>query len=236
MQIASVIYQRTTKIKSWAEEDRPREKLARWGRHHLSNAELIGILLGSGLRNMSAVELAGRILDTVDENLKELGKLDHARLCAMKGVGSAKASRLLAAIELGRRREGTAALERPVIQSSREAYDILYPSLVDLDHEQFWVVFLNNANKVLRKMPISKGGISGTVVDLRVLFRECFYCGATSIIMAHNHPSGNLRPSQADRKLTERVKQAGEVLDIKVLDHLIITEQEYFSFADEQQL
>lgn len=223
-------------IKDWAKEDRPREKLVRWGRHHLSNAELIGILLGSGTNDMSAVELGRKVLMQVDDNLKELGKMDHARLCSIKGVGNAKASRLLAAIELGRRREGAATLERPVIQSSREAYNILYPLLVDLDHEQFWVLYLNNANKVLRKIPISKGGISGTVVDLRVLFREGFYCGATSIIMAHNHPSGNLKPSAADRKLTERVKKAGEVLDIKVLDHLIITEQEYFSFADEQQL
>ncbi len=229
-------YRSEAVIKSWPEEDRPREKMIRWGRHHLSNAELLGILLGSGTREMSAVELGRKILATAEDNLRELGKLDHAQLCAMKGVGLAKAVRLLAALEIGRRRENAVALERPVIQSGREAFELLHPMLADLDHEQFWVLYLNNANKVLRKIPISKGGISGTVVDLRMLFREGFYCGATSIIMAHNHPSGNKWPSKADRKLTDRVKRAGEVLDVKVLDHLIITEQEYYSFADEQQL
>lgn len=229
-------YEKESGIKTWAEEDRPREKMMRWGRHQVSNAELVSILLGSGTHKKSAVDLARHILLSVEGNLRELGKLDFQRLVSINGIGEAKAVRLLAALELGRRRAGAEALERPTIQSSREAFEILQPLLGDLNHEQFWVLYLNNANRIVQKGAISMGGISGTVVDIRLLFREGFYCGATSIILAHNHPSGNRKPSSADRKLTERVQKAGEILDIKVLDHIIVTEQDYFSFADENQL
>ncbi len=229
-------YSKERGIRFWAKEDRPREKMINWGRHQMSHAELLAILIGSGTRDKSAVDLARVLLKSVEGNLKELGKLDFQRLIAMHGIGEAKAVRILAALELGRRRAGAEALERQTIQSSRQAFELLQPTLGDLNHEQFWVLYLNNANKILQKGPISKGGISGTVVDIRLLFREGFYCGATSIIIAHNHPSGNKSPSTADRKLTERVKNAGELLDIKVLDHLIVTEQDYFSFADNNEL
>ncbi len=217
-------------------EERPREKFTNWGRTFLSNAELIALLLGSGTSSENALELAKRILALTQESLYELGRLDQDRLITLRGMGPVKSMRLLAAIELGRRREGEEAQVKRTIHCSKEAYELLRPQLADLNHEEFWVVYLNNANKVLKKTAISRGGISGTVVDLRVLFKEAFAFGATSLIMAHNHPSGNKAPSTADVQLTSRVKEAGKLMDIKVLDHLIITEREYFSFADEQQL
>ncbi|QTN39026.1 DNA repair protein RadC [Cryomorphaceae bacterium] len=224
------------KQNSWLPEERPREKFLNWGRAYLSNAELIALLLGSGTSSENALELAKRILALTQENLYDLGRLDQDRLITVRGMGLVKSIRLLAAIELGRRREGEQAQIKSTIHCSKEAYEMLKPQLADLNHEEFWVVYLNNANKVLKKTSISKGGISGTVVDLRVLFKEAFAHGATSLIMAHNHPSGNKVPSTADLQLTSRVKEAGKLMDIKVLDHLIITEREYYSFADEQQL
>ncbi len=220
-------------IKYWAEGDRPREKLMRKGKTALSDAELIAILIGSGNREESAVELSRRILAQADNKLKELGRMSVNRLMKYKGIGEAKAISIVAALELGRRRRGEEALKRSKITSSKSVFEILQPLLGDLNHEEFWILYLNNANKVLLKKQLSKGGITGTIVDVRITFREALEIGATSIILAHNHPSGTLKLSQPDIRLTKKLKNAGQSLDIKILDHLIITQNAYFSFADE---
>ena len=220
-------------ISAWAEDDRPREKLLLKGRAALSDAELIAILIGSGSADETAVGLSKRILASFDNQLSQLAKLSVKDLTQFKGIGEAKAISIIAALELGRRRKDTESSKRVKITSSQTAFDVVYPNLGDLNHEEFWVIFLNRANEVIGKENISKGGVSGTVVDPKVVFKQAVQFPASAIILAHNHPSGNLKPSQADHQLTKKLKEAGKALDIPVLDHLIIGERDYFSFVDE---
>lgn len=203
------------------------------GKAILSDAELIAILIGSGSRNESAVSLSKRILASVDNNLNALGKLSLQQLMKFKGIGEAKAVTIAAALELGRRRRTEDTLDWQKITSSKAVFEIMQPIIGELPHEEFWVLYLNNSNKVIYKAQLSKGGITGTVVDIRLLFKTAFEQGATSIILAHNHPSGKLMASDADKDITKKLKFAGEQLDIKVLDHVIITENGYWSFQDE---
>ncbi len=223
-------------IKNWSEDDRPREKLLQKGKSSLSNAELIAILIGSGSRNESAVALSKRILASTALNLNELGKLSTSELMDFKGIGEAKAVTIIAALELGRRRRGAEALEKKKITSSNSVFELMQPIIGELPHEEFWIVYLNNSNKVLQKSQLSKGGITGTLVDVRLVLKTALQLGAVGLILTHNHPSGTLKPSQADKQITQKLKKAGESLDIKVLDHVIITEKAYFSFADESLL
>ncbi|RKS44940.1 DNA repair protein RadC [Gillisia mitskevichiae] len=220
-------------IKNWALDDRPREKLLQKGKFSLTDAELIAILIGSGSRNESAVELSKKILSKNLNNLNLLGKQSVAQLMQFKGIGEAKAISIIAAMELGRRRRSEEALENVKISSSNSVYELLQPILGDLAHEEFWILYLNNANKIIEKFQISKGGITGTLVDVRITLRKALELGAVSLILAHNHPSGNLNPSEADKQITQKLKMAAESMDIKILDHLIVTEKSYFSFADE---
>tara|TARA_R110002167_G_scaffold23464_5_gene83268 strand:+ start:1517 stop:2215 length:699 start_codon:yes stop_codon:yes gene_type:complete len=219
-------------IKHWSDDDKPREKLLLKGKSVLSDAELIAILIGSGSKNESAVELSKRILALVDNNLNQLGKLSIKQLMQFKGIGEAKAVTIVAALEIGRRRRGEAALKIAKINSSKEAFELLQPVMGDLHHEEFWIVYLNNANKVLLTSQLSKGGLTGTLVDVRIAMKQALELSAVAVILAHNHPSGTLQPSKADKDVTQKLKSAAAALDIKVLDHLIITQMEYFSFAD----
>ncbi|MDY8134443.1 RadC family protein [Aquimarina sp. 2201CG5-10] len=223
-------------IKEWSENDRPREKLIVKGKNALSDAELIAILIGSGNREESAVELSKRIMASVNHQLHALGKLSVKQLMDFKGIGEAKAISIVAALELGRRRRDEDAPVMPKITSSLDVFKVMQPFIGDLEHEEFWVLYLNNANKIIQKKQISIGGKTGTLVDARLVFRSALEFGATAIILAHNHPSGGLTPSAADKTLTQKLKQAGMSLDIKLLDHLIITEKDYFSFADKSIL
>ena len=223
-------------IKNWNEDDRPREKLLLKGRSALSDAELVAILISSGSKNESAVALSQRILASVENNLNELGKLSIDKLIKFKGIGEAKAVTITAALELGRRRRMGDALQKNKINSSQSVFELMQPIISELPHEEFWIVYLNNSNKVLQTKQLSKGGITGTLVDVRLAFKNALHFGAVAIILAHNHPSGSLKPSEADKNLTKKLAVAGESLDIKVLDHLIITEKAYFSFADENLL
>jgi DNA repair protein RadC len=220
-------------IKSWAEEDRPREKLLLKGKAALSDAELLGILIGSGIQNRTAVDLAKEILRHVDNDLNQLAKLSVKELSKFKGIGEAKAITIVAALELGRRRKETESREKPKITGSQSAFEALRPYLQDLPHEEFWVLLLNRANQIIRPMQISAGGVSGTVADPKLIFKAAVEHLASSLILAHNHPSGNLQPSQADRDLTKKLKGAGQLLDTPVLDHLILADHRYLSFADE---
>ena len=220
-------------IKNWSEGDKPREKLMLKGRSVLSDAELVAILIGSGSREESAVGLSKRILAKAENNLSQLGKLSVKDLMKFKGIGEAKAVSIAAALELGRRRGSTDALQRKRISSASDAFDIMQPLIGDLDHEEFWIIFVNNSNKVLRKEQISKGGLTGTLVDVRTVMKTALELSAVGMILAHNHPSGTLRPSQADKQLTTKLKTAAQSLDMQVLDHIIVTEKAYFSFADE---
>lgn len=220
-------------IKNWAEGDRPREKLLQKGREFLSDAELLAILIGSGNRNESAVEVCKKILSKAGDNLNELGRFSVKQLMEVKGIGEARALTIIAALELGRRRRSSEALEKKKISSSSSVFELMQPKIGELAHEEFWVLYLNNSNKVIQELPLSKGGITGTLVDVRLAFKQALQLGATAVILVHNHPSGNLQPSTADKQLTQKFKTAGESLDIKVLDHIIITEKSYFSFADE---
>lgn len=220
-------------IKNWAEDDKPREKLMLKGKAALSDAELVAILIGSGSRNDSAVSLSKRILVSVDNNLNALGKLSLKQLMEFKGIGEAKAITIAAALELGRRRRAEETLELKKITSSKAVFEIMQPIIGELPHEEFWVLYLNNSNKVIYKSQLSKGGITGTVVDVRLIFKTALENNATSIILTHNHPSGKLQASDADIAITKKLKLAGEQLDIKVLDHIIITENGYYSFQDE---
>ncbi len=226
-------YKNSFTIKHWNEDDRPREKLLKKGRVSLSDAELIAILIGSGNRDESAVELSKRILSGIDNSLNKLGKLTVNDLIKFKGIGEAKAISIITALELGRRRRLEEALEKPKISSSRSVFDLMQPIIGELQHEEFWILFLNNANKIQLKTQMSKGGITGTLVDTRLIFKQALELAATGLILCHNHPSGTLKPSTSDINLTNKIKKGGEILDIKVLDHLIITEKEYYSFADE---
>jgi DNA repair protein RadC len=220
-------------IKNWAEDDKPREKLMLKGKAILSDAELIAILIGSGSRNESAVSLSKRILSSVNNNLNALGKLSLKQLMEFKGIGEAKAVSIAAALELGRRRRAEETVDLQKITSSKAVFEIMQPIIGELLHEEFWVLYLNNANKVIYKSQLSKGGITGTVVDVRLIFKLALEHNATAIILSHNHPSGKLLASDADRDITKKLKFAGEQLDVKVLDHIIITETGYLSFQDE---
>ncbi|PZX92557.1 hypothetical protein DOS84_15695 [Flavobacterium aquariorum] len=220
-------------ITNWSEDDKPREKLMLKGKSVLSDAELIAILIGSGSRNESAVGLSKRILASVDHNLNALGKLSIAQLMNFKGIGEAKAISIIAAMELGRRRRSEDAVELTKIASSKAVFEVMQPIIGELPHEEFWVLFLNNSNKILFKAQLSKGGMTGTMVDVRIVFKLAFEQNATAIILTHNHPSGKLQASEADIQITKKIKTAGQQLDIPVLDHVIITENGYYSFADE---
>lgn len=220
-------------IKQWAEADRPREKLVTKGRSVLSEAELIAILIGSGTKSLSAIDVAKNILASVNNDLNELAKLSVKGLMRFKGIGQAKAIAIVAALELGRRRKEAEVHEKPKVTTSQAAFEILKPHLWDLPHEEFWVIFLNRANQVVSLQQISSGGITGTVADVRMIFKAALEHLSSNIILAHNHPSGNRQPSQADIQLTKKMKEAGQLLDIAVLDHIIFAENKYFSFADE---
>jgi|APTNR8051073442_1049403.scaffolds.fasta_scaffold00323_17 DNA repair protein RadC len=223
-------------IKAWAEGDRPREKLLLRGRQNLTDAELLAIVLGSGSRSETAVGLAQRILAETGNNLNELGKRSIGELKKFKGVGEAKAISVIAALELGRRHQVSEVVAKPQISCSQNAYTAFSSVLSDLQHEEFWILLLNRSNRIIGKMQVSSGGISGTVVDAKILFRRAIEGNAVSIILGHNHPSGNTQPSQADLDLTKKLVRAGETLDIGVLDHLILGDKGYFSFADEAML
>ncbi|HEY8938285.1 MAG TPA: DNA repair protein RadC [Cyclobacteriaceae bacterium] len=220
-------------IKSWAIEDRPREKLLLKGKSVLSDAELIAILLGTGTKTLSAVDLAKQILQSSNYNLHELAQVSLKDLMKIKGIGEAKAITIAAALELGRRRKDSEPDEKPRITSSADVYDNIKAELIDIPHEEFWVLLLNRANRVTKKKQISLGGVAGTVADPKIIFKFALDELASGIILAHNHPSGNLTASQADIDLTKKLKEAGKLLDIQVLDHLIIAGKRYFSFADE---
>jgi len=220
-------------ITDWDIEDRPREKLISKGRLGLSNSELIAILIGSGNRNETAVELSKRILQSKNQNLNELGKMSVTDFTKFKGIGSAKAVSIIAALELGRRRkEEEIPIQKP-IKSSQDAYHQLVNVFEGLPHEEFWVLCLSRANKVIFKTQISRGGVSGTVADIKIIFKHAIEQLASAIIVAHNHPSGQLKPSNSDLLLTEKIKETGKIMDIPLLDHLIVTDRGYFSFADE---
>lgn len=220
-------------IKDWSPQDRPREKLVLKGRSSLSDAELIAILLGSGTPMLSAVDLARKILQDNNNDLHTLAKLSVKEMMNIKGIGEAKAITIVAAMELGRRRKDLESMQKPQISSSRSVFEILRPELQDIPHEEFWILLLNRANCLLKKIQISRGGVSGTVVDPRIVFKLAVEALASGIVVAHNHPSGNLTASQADIGLTQKLKEGGKLLDIQVLDHVIIAGQKYFSFADE---
>ena len=220
-------------IKSWAEEDRPREKMLAKGKEALSNAELIAILIGSGNSKETAVDLSKRILHDNKDNLIELSRLTINDLMKYNGIGEAKAVTIAAALELGRRRRFSEALEKPSIKNSQIAYECFYAHLSDLNHEQFWIMLLNNANKVIKLEKIGVGGMTGTTADPKKIFKSALENNATNIMLCHNHPSGNILPSNADKQITNNIIKAGQFLEIKVLDHIIIGNNSYFSFADE---
>lgn len=220
-------------IKNWAEDDRPREKMLLKGKKALSNAELIAILIGSGNSNESAVNLAKRILSSIDFNLQKLAKMRINEFTQFKGIGIAKAVSIVTALELGRRHRLQQALELPKITKSKDAFNTMQPIIGELNHEEFWVVFLNNAQKIIETEQQSKGGLTSTVIDIRLIFKKALEINATKMILCHNHPSGMLQPSNEDISVTKKLKDAGKTLNIQVIDHLIITENAYFSFADE---
>ena len=219
-------------IKHWSDADKPREKLRRKGRQQLTNAELIAILIGSGTKQESAVQLSQRILHNHGNNFNELGKLSVNQLMEFRGIGEAKAVKILAAIEIGQRRGIRSFGTTGTLKNSQSVFELLHKDIGYLGHEEFWIVYLNNANKVLRYEQLSKGGITGTLVDVRLVMKKALELGAVCLILAHNHPSGTLSPSNSYKELTKKLIKACAALDIKVLDHLIITEESYFSFAD----
>ncbi len=223
-------------LKSWAEEDRPREKLLLKGRRHLSDAELLAILLGSGTRNETALGLAQRLLNTAGNDLQELSRRSVKELTGLKGIGQAKAVAITAALELGRRRQTPQSREKAVVRSSEDAYNALAPILMDLPHEEFWILLLNRGNRIIGKDQVSTGGVHGTVVDAKIVFKKALEHQASNLILCHNHPSGSLDPSSQDIELTQKLAAAGKLLDISVLDHLIISDAGYFSFADHELL
>lgn len=223
-------------IKNWSEEDQPREKLMAKGRQVLSDGELLAILIGSGNRNESAIELCKRILNDSENNLNELAKKSVHDLMQYKGIGEAKAISIVAALELGRRRKSEVVLEKVKINSSKQLYEYIRPVLEDLQHEEFWIVMLNRANKIIGKQLIGRGGIAETTADLKLIFKKSIESLASAIILTHNHPSGNLKPSESDFKLTKKIQEAAKLFDIAVLDHLIIGDGNYYSFNDEGEM
>jgi len=220
-------------IKHWSEDDKPREKLMLKGKVALSDAELLAILIGSGSRNESAVDLCKRILASNENNLNQLGKQSIQQLMQFKGIGEAKAITIIAALELGKRRRLEEAKQLTQIKSSKDVFEHMQPLIGDLQNEEFWILLLNNSNKIIQKIQLSKGGLTATLVDVRLLFKQALEHFATAIILVHNHPSGQLKPSDADKNITRKIADAGNVLEIKLLDHIIITEYDYFSFADD---
>ena len=223
----------TTTIKTWAEDDRPREKLILKGRNALSDAELIAILISSGNIEESAVDLSKRILSNTNNNLAELSRLNMKDLMKFKGIGEAKALSIIAALELGRRRREQEAINKKQITASVDVFNIFHPILSDIAHEEFWILLLNKANHVIGKFNISVGGLTGTVADPIKIFKQAFEYNATGLILCHNHPSGNIKASDADLKLTQKLKEGGKLLDIPILDRIVIGQEKYFSFADE---
>lgn len=230
------MYEGNLNIKSWAEEDRPREKLSTKGKGALSDAELIAILIGSGNKEDTAVELSKKILASINNDLNQLGKLTINDLMQFNGIGEAKAISIIAALELGRRRKEAVSEKKPIINSSQKAYDSMSAILSDLPHEEFWAIYLNRRNELIKKVFISKGGVAGTVADTKIIFKHALELLASSIILFHNHPSGNLKPSPADIQLTKKLKETGNIMDVLVVDHIIVGEKNYFSFADESLL
>ena len=224
------------KIKDWAVEDRPREKLLKKGINSLSNAEIIAILIGSGTKNESAVDLSKKILKSADNNLNELGKLGIPDLIKMKGIGEAKAITILAALELGRRRKISEIINKKKVTQSKDIFELFQPLIGDLPHEEFWILLLNRSNRIIEKYKISQGGISGTVIDIKIILKNAIEKLASSIILCHNHPSGNKEPSSADDSITQKLKKGAELLDIQVLDHIIVADTNYFSYADEGKI
>jgi DNA repair protein RadC len=220
------------KITDWAVEDRPREKLIQKGTNSLSDAELLAILISSGTKEKSAVDLGRELLMMANNNLNCLGKLTINDLTKLNGIGQARAVTIAAALELGRRRKLEEVPETPQIKCSKDVFDLLSPILSDLPHEEFWILFLNRANKVINRMKLSQGGISGTVTDVRIVMKKAIEYLASGIIVCHNHPSGNLSPSDSDTRITQKIKEAGNIMDIQLLDHLVISEKDYYSFAD----
>ncbi|HRN94766.1 MAG TPA: DNA repair protein RadC [Chitinophagales bacterium] len=220
-------------IKSWAEEDRPREKLILKGKSALSDAELLAIILGSGNDKETAVDLAKRLLHSVQNSLYELGKKDIESLKNFKGIGDAKAISIIATLELGRRRQAENILQKAMVKSPNDAFEILQPHLADLPHEVFMVLLLNRRNELIKKVQISSGGIAGTVVDTKMILKEAILNLCSSIVLAHNHPSGNTSPSQEDKKITQQLKEACKLMEITLYDHIIIGGKNFFSFANE---
>ncbi len=224
-------------IKDWADDDKPREKMLSKGRQSLSDSELLAILIGSGTPGISAVDLSKLILNDYNNNLNELGKAEiNDFVKKYKGIGTAKAITIVAALELGRRRQHTTPLERIAITSSKDVFNYLYGTMADLPHEEFWILLCNRSNKVMDKIQIGQGGLSSVVVDTKIIIRHALERLASAIILCHNHPSGNLKPSNEDINLTKRVKEAAALLDIRILDHIIIGDMNYYSFADEGML
>lgn len=227
---------RKLNIKEWKVEDRPREKLLANGPRSLSDAELIAILIASGSLEETAVELSRRILNSVNNDLNELGRKTIGYLSQFKGIGEAKAITIMAAMELGRRRKESTLPDKTKITCSRDVAELMTPLIGDLDNEEFWILLLDRNNKVKHKFMTSKGGITSTIIDVRLIIKTALEMVAVGIILCHNHPSGNLTPSDADLQITRKIKEAGNLMDIKVLDHIIITQKEYYSFADKGEL
>ena len=225
-------YKQVSTIKTWAEADRPREKLLLKGKEVLSDAELIAILIGSGTQSLSAIDVGKNILSAVKNDLNELAKFTVKDLMKFRGIGEAKAISIISALELGRRRKESGVQQKPKITSSADVFELLTPHLLDLPHEEFWIILMNRANQVLKMKRISSGGITGTVADVKMIFKEAIENLASGLILAHNHPSGNNRPSEQDIQLTKKLKQSGVILDIPVLDHVIFAQDKYYSFAD----
>lgn len=219
-------------IKNWAEDERPREKMLQKGAAALTDAELLAILISSGTKEKSALDLAREILAQAHNHLHELGRLGILELKKTKGIGEARAITIAAALELGRRRQLSEGIQRATVSSSKEAAEIITPLLQDLNHEAFCVIYLNHANRLIRQEIVSNGGLTGTVADIRLILKNALLQNASQVIVAHNHPSGNLQPSTADRELTRKLKEAASVMDIKLLDHLIISPAGFFSFSD----
>lgn len=226
-------YRTIAGIKAWAEDDRPREKMLEKGCKALSDAELLAIIIGSGTPSMTAVDLSKQLLANANNRFADLSRHSIDELKTIKGIGTAKAISIMAALEIGRRRRSEALEEKPKITSSQIVYELMGPVFSDLNHEEFWCLLLSRSNKVLHKIHISKGGIAGTVVDPKLIFKPALERLASAIIVCHNHPSGNLKPSDADISLTRKIKEAGKLLDIALLDHVIFTDNGYVSFADE---
>ena len=225
------------KIKEWAEEDRPREKMLLKGIASLSDAELLAILIGSGNNSETAVQLSQRILSSVDNNLNALGKLSIKELTTkFKGIGTVKAILINAALELGKRRNAHNPIQRPYIRTSKEVYELLHPILCDLPHEELWIVLTNRSSKVIEKLKISQGGTSETSADLRIILKAAINALAAGIIVCHNHTSGNIRPSHQDDLLTQRLKSAAQLIEINLLDHIVLCDGNYYSYADEGRL